>query len=80
MVNPKCHSCETGRLEIKSITHFINGGKNTAMIDIEAEACETCGEILFTPSQEKFFEEIKKKLEHGQTQDFIPIGTNYKVA
>ncbi len=79
MPGSKCPSCGSDRLEIKSIIHTINGGNNTAMIDVNVEICQFCGEILFTPDQVKLFEEVKKKLENGQTEDFLQVGRNFKV-
>lgn len=80
MSTSKCPTCGSARTELKSIIHTINGGNNTAMIDISVEVCEMCGEILFTPEQVRNFEQIKIKLEKGQTDNFIPIGKNFRVA
>ena len=75
-----CPSCGFTSLENKNINYLINGGNNTALIPVNAEVCEHCGEILFTQDQVENFEDIKKKLENEQTENFIPIGKNYKVA
>ncbi|MBI2996170.1 MAG: YgiT-type zinc finger protein [Candidatus Melainabacteria bacterium] len=80
MQNFKCPSCGSDRIEIKKIIHTINGGNNSALIDVYVEVCEMCGEILFTPEQVCKFEEIKNKLEKGHTDNFIPIGKNFRVA
>ena len=80
MLNLKCPSCGSDRIELKDIIHTINGGNNTAMIDVKIEVCQMCGEMLFTPEQVRKFEDIRNKLEHGFTESFIPIGKNFKVA
>ena len=76
----KCPSCSSDRIELKNIIHTINGGNNTAMIDVKVETCQLCGEILFTPEQIRKFEDIKNKLEQGLTEDFTPVGQNFRVA
>ena len=79
MLNLKCPSCGSDRIELKNIIHTINGGNNTAMIDVKIETCQMCGEMLFTPEQVRKFEDIRNKLEHGFTESFTPIGKNFKV-
>ena len=76
----KCPSCGSDRVELKNIIHTINGGNNTAMINVKIEACQMCGEVLFTPEQIRKFEDIKNKLEQGLTENFIPVGKNFKVS
>ena len=80
MPNVKCPSCGSNRIELKNIIHTINGGNNTAMIDVQIETCQMCGEMLFTPDQVRKFEDIKSKLEHGITENFIPVGKNFRIA
>ncbi len=80
MSNLKCHSCSSDRIELKNIIHTINGGNNTAMIDVKIEICQMCGEMLFTPEQVRKFEDIKNKLEQGLTESFTPVGKNFKIA
>lgn len=79
MKTQKCPSCGSDRIELKNTIHTIYGGNNTAMIDVNVETCQMCGEILFTPDQVKLFENVKLKLESGQTEGFIPIGKNFRV-
>lgn len=80
MPSQKCPSCSSDRIEKKDIIHTINGGINTAMVDVKVEICQMCGEILFTPEQVRRFEDIKNKLEQGLTDSFIPVGKNFKVS
>ena len=62
MPRPKCSSCGSDKIELKNIVHTIHGGNNAALIDVSVEACEMCGEILFTPEQVRKFEGIKHRL------------------
>lgn len=80
MMTSKCPSCGSDKIEEKTIVHTINGGNNTAIIDVNVESCLMCGEILFTPDQVRRFEEIKKKLKSGHIEGFIPIGKNFRIA
>ncbi len=80
MTSLKCPSCGENKLELKKISHLVNGGNNTAIIDLNIEACHKCGEILFTEEQVRLIEEVKEKLEKNKTENFIPIGKNFRVA
>ena len=75
----KCSNCGSDRLEIKSITHTISGGNNTAFLDIEVETCQMCGEIFLTPEQVDYFEEVKAKLENELVDDFRIVGKSFKL-
>ena len=79
MIFSKCPSCSSSHLEIKKVTHTISGGNNTALIDVEVESCQKCGEMLFTPEQVGYFEKIKTKLINEDLKDFIPIGRNFRL-
>lgn len=79
MTANKCPSCGLEKLEKKSITHAVSGGNNTALIDVEVEICQKCGEILFTSEQVRYFEDIKEKLEKEDVRNFIQIGKNFKL-
>ena len=78
MISEKCPSCGHKMLEKKKITHTVTGGNNTALVDIEVDVCEKCGEILFTSRQVQMFEDIKNKLANEDVKGFIPVGKNFR--
>ena len=76
----KCPTCGSDRLHEKTIDHVVKGGNNTAFVEVTVEACEKCGETLFTPDQVRLFEKVKSKLENNQTEEFVPVGKNFRLA
>lgn len=74
-----CPVCEKGEMIHKTVEEVIQGGNNTAIVEVEVEECNYCGETLFTPTQIRTFEEIKEKLASQITGDFQEIGKSYRV-
>lgn len=75
----KCPVCGAD-LQEKEVEKLLRGGVNTAVVTVRAEVCLHCGERLYSPETVKRFEEIKAKLEGGETSDLHPIGGSFKVA
>jgi YgiT-type zinc finger domain-containing protein len=75
----KCPVCH-GKLIEKKVEKFLKGNGDTAIIKVKAEVCLQCGTKLYGPRVIARFTEVKKKLQQGQTKDFILIGKSYKAA
>ena len=73
-----CPSCG-GELEDKSVEKILKGGNDTASITVGAQVCLRCGEKLFNQDTVRNFEEIRAKLESGETSEFEPVGQSYSV-
>ena len=74
----KCPICGSELVE-KEVEKLLRGGIHTAILKIRAEVCLHCGERLYTPEVVRRFEEIRAKLEQGETTDFEPLGRSYQV-
>ena len=75
----KCPTCGYDEIEIESITHIVKGGNNAALLTLDAEVCQRCGETLFTSQQIEHFENIRKKLKNEDTSNFTQIGKYFRV-
>ena len=43
-----CHACG-GPLIVKRVEKLLRGGVHTAVVEVDAEVCQRCGEQLFSP-------------------------------
>lgn len=74
----KCPVCG-GELIEKEVEKILRGGTNTAIVKVQAEVCQHCGERLFSPDIIKKFEEIRKKLKNKQTDEYTLVGHSYMI-
>jgi YgiT-type zinc finger domain-containing protein len=74
-----CHVCG-GPLLVKRVEKLLRGGVHTAAVEVDAEVCQRCGEQLFHPDTVRRFEEIRRKLAHQETAEFLPIGQSFQVS
>jgi YgiT-type zinc finger domain-containing protein len=75
----KCPVCG-GEVVEKRVEKLLRGGVHTAVLEVVAEVCLHCGERLYSQETVRQFEQIRAKLEHGNVDDFLPLGRSYKVA
>lgn len=74
-----CHVCG-GLLQVKRVEKILRGGVHTAVVEVDAEVCQRCGEQVFSPETVRQFEEIRRKLAAQETADFLPIGQSFQVS
>ena len=74
-----CHACG-GPLIVKRVEKLLRGGVHTAVVEVEAEVCQRCGEQLFSPETVRRFEEIRGKLAKQETAEYVPIGQSFQVS
>lgn len=75
----QCPVC-SGELVEKEVQKLLSGGRHTAVVRVKAEVCLCCGERLYSSETVRLFEEIRDKLERGQTEGFIPLGQSFQVS
>jgi YgiT-type zinc finger domain-containing protein len=75
----KCSICG-GEVVEKEVEKLLHGGKNTAVVKVQAEVCLHCGERLYSKDTVSFFERIRSKLEQQDVSEFEPIGQAFAVA
>ncbi len=75
----KCPVCG-GELAAKKVEKLLRGGRNTAVVEVDAQVCLHCGERLYRQDEVQWFEEIRGKLERQETEGFEFLGTSFRVA
>lgn len=75
----KCPVCG-GEFVKKKVEKLLRGGVHVAIIKVQAEVCLHCGERLYSQNSIQKFEEIRKKLERQEIENFQPLGKSFKVA
>lgn len=74
----KCPVCGGEMIE-KEVEKILRGGDNTAIINVNAEVCQHCGERLFSTDIIRKFEEIRKNLKKKQTDGYTLVGQSYVI-
>ncbi len=74
----KCPVCGGDVVE-KEVEKLLKGGTNTATLTVKAEVCLRCGERFYSQETIQRFEEIRRKLEHEDTEGFEAIGQLFHV-
>ena len=75
----KCPVCG-GEMAEKDVEKLLRGGKHVAVVTVKAEVCLHCGERLYSQAAVRRFEEIRGKLERGETADLKRLGRSFQVA
>jgi YgiT-type zinc finger domain-containing protein len=68
----KCPVCGGEPME-KEVEKVLRSGSNTAIVRVEAQVCQHCGERLYKPETIIRFEEIRQKLSKEDVGDFEPV-------
>ncbi len=72
------HICG-GALVRKRVEKLVHGGDHTAVVEVDAEVCEHCGERLYSVETVRRMEDIRAKLAMRDTSEFVPIGQTFQV-
>lgn len=75
----KCPICG-GEVIEKDVEKLLRGGRNTAVVIVQAKVCLHCGEVLYSQDTISHLEQIRKKLERQEVSDFELLGRSYRVA
>jgi YgiT-type zinc finger domain-containing protein len=75
----KCPVCG-GELVEKEVEKLLRGDIHIAVINVQAEVCLYCGELLYSQETVRRFEEIRAKLERQEVKTFQPLGQSFQVA
>lgn len=69
-----------GEMFEKEVEKLLRGGVNTAVLRVNAEVCQHCGERLYSEETIRRFEQIRLKLKQQDTAEFKPMGQSFQVA
>ncbi len=76
----KCVHCGIEKTKIKNVEKILSFNNNTALVKVDAEVCDHCGERFYEPETIHYFERIKKELKNKESKQLIPVGITFKVA
>ena len=68
-----------GPLTRRRVEKLLRGGVHTAVLQVEADVCERCGERLYASDTVRRFEEVREKLARQDTAEFTPLGQSFQV-
>jgi YgiT-type zinc finger domain-containing protein len=74
----KCPVCG-GEIQEKEVEEVLIGGRNTAILKVNADVYLHCGERLYSNDTIERFGNIRKKLEQEETSDLKKIGYAFQV-
>lgn len=74
----KCPAC-SGELVERVVEKLLRGGSHTALLKVPGEVCLRCGERLYAEEVVRRFEDVRLKLERGETATFRPMGRSFLV-
>jgi YgiT-type zinc finger domain-containing protein len=69
-----------GPLLAKQVEKLLRGGVHTAIVKVEAEVCQRCGEKLYAPAVVQRFEAIRDKLARQETAGFVVLGQSFEAS
>lgn len=75
----QCPVCG-GEMVNKKVEKILRGGVHTAVLHVNADVCQKCGERLYTEETIILFEQIRLKLKQQDVADFKPMGQSFQVA
>lgn len=75
----RCPICGNDIVD-KQVEKLLQGGKNTAVVKVQAEVCLHCGERLYSEEQVRMFEQIRAKLARNEPQGYQHLGHSYQVS
>ena len=74
----KCPVCGNNMVS-KEVEKLLKGGNNTAIVRVNAEVCQHCGERLYSKETVIYFEKIRKKLLNQDVSTFKALGQTFEV-
>ena len=79
MLFSTCPVCG-GEMVKKEVEKLLRGGVHTAVLCVNAEVCQRCGERLYSEETIVRFEQIRLKLKQQDVAEFKPMGQSFQVA
>jgi len=70
----KCFRCGSTEIEDRPVEEFVRQGRYVVALRVPANVCSNCGEQYFERDQVAMFEDVKRRLEHGDLEGFRVTG------
>jgi len=70
----KCFRCGSTEIEDRPVEEFVRQGRYVVALRVPVNVCANCGEQYFERDQVTLFEDVRRRLEHGNLEDFRVTG------
>ena len=70
----KCFRCGSTDIRDRSVEELVRQGRYVVALRVPANVCSNCGERYFEGDQVAMFEDVRRRLEHGNLQGFKVTG------
>jgi YgiT-type zinc finger domain-containing protein len=70
----KCFRCGSTEIEDRPVEEFVRHGRYVVALRVPANVCSNCGEQYFERDQVTMFEDVRRRLEHGDLEGFRVTG------
>jgi YgiT-type zinc finger domain-containing protein len=70
----QCFRCGSTEIEGRPVEELVRRGRYVAVVRVPANVCSDCGEQYFEKGQVEMFEDVRRRLEHGNLEGFRVTG------
>jgi YgiT-type zinc finger domain-containing protein len=70
----RCLRCGSTEIEDRPVEEFVRQGRYVVALRVPANVCSNCGEQYFERDQVALFEDVRRRLEHGDLEGFRVTG------
>jgi len=70
----RCLRCGSTEIEDRSVEELVRQGRYVVALRVPANVCSHCGEQYFEKDQVEMFEDVRRRLEHGDLEGFRVTG------
>ena len=70
----KCVRCGSTAIEDRSVEELVRQGRYVVALRVPANVCANCGEQYFARDQVAQFEDVRRRLAHGDLEGFRVTG------
>jgi YgiT-type zinc finger domain-containing protein len=70
----KCFRCGSTEIDDRPVEELVRQGRYVVALRVRANVCSNCGEKYFEKDQVAMFEDMRRRLEHGDVEGFRVTG------
>lgn len=70
----KCLRCGSTEIEDRRVEELVRQGRYVVALRVPANVCSKCGEQYFAKDQVEMFEDVRRRLQHGDLEGFRVTG------
>ena len=74
----RCPLCG-GELADRVVEKLLRGGRDTAVLKVQAEVCLRCAVRVYPQKAVRQFEALRERLARKETGEMTPVGSSYPV-